>query len=132
MNGGTTFRCTFCEHRVTTLDFSSNKGNRRTQAAAAINQHVALSHLRASRTTLWYPKGIVPVSRRQDRDICNDQALPICKRQLTKQEPTDTVPCTCDNMSGRGKTAVDNSSESFVPIAIVQQRVHRLEKRPWE
>jgi hypothetical protein len=46
MNGVTTFKCTFCEHSVTTLDFNSTHGNRRTQAAAAINQHAALSHLR--------------------------------------------------------------------------------------
>jgi hypothetical protein len=46
MNGFTTFQCTFCEHRVTTLDFSSTNGNRRTQAAAVINQHAALLHLR--------------------------------------------------------------------------------------
>jgi len=36
MNGFTAFKCTFCEHRVTTLDFSSTNGNRRTQAAAVI------------------------------------------------------------------------------------------------
>jgi hypothetical protein len=46
-NGGTTFKCTFCEQSVSTLDFSSANGNRRTQAAAAINQHVAMSHLPA-------------------------------------------------------------------------------------
>jgi hypothetical protein len=45
MNGATTFTCTFCEHSVTTLDFSSANGNRRTQAAAVINQHAASSHL---------------------------------------------------------------------------------------
>jgi hypothetical protein len=32
------------------------------QAAAAINQHVALLHSRAS-GTFWYAKGIVPVKR---------------------------------------------------------------------
>jgi hypothetical protein len=48
MNGGTTFKCTFCEHHVTTLDFSIANGNRRTQAAAVINQHAALLHLRTS------------------------------------------------------------------------------------
>jgi hypothetical protein len=48
MNGGTTFKCTFCEHSVTTLDFTSTNGNRRTQAAAVINQHVASSHVRTS------------------------------------------------------------------------------------
>ena len=63
MNGGTTFKCTFCEHRVSTLDFKSMNGNRRTQAATEINQHVALSHLRAPKTTLWCPKGLVPVKQ---------------------------------------------------------------------
>ena len=48
MNGGTTFTCTFCEHSVTTLDFNRMNGNRRTQAAAVINQHAASLHLRAS------------------------------------------------------------------------------------
>ena len=47
MNGGTTFKCTFCEHTVTTLAFNVTNGNRRTQAAAEINQHAALLHLRA-------------------------------------------------------------------------------------
>jgi hypothetical protein len=46
MNGGTTFKCTFCEHTVTTLAFNVTNGNRRTQAAAEINQHAALLHLR--------------------------------------------------------------------------------------
>ena len=32
-NGGTTFKCIFCEHSVTTLDFNSTDGNRRTRAA---------------------------------------------------------------------------------------------------
>lgn len=48
MNGGTTFKCTFCEHSVTTLDFNSTDGNRRTQAASVINQHATLLHVRAS------------------------------------------------------------------------------------
>jgi hypothetical protein len=47
INGGTTFKCTMCEHSVTTLDFNSANGNRRTQAAAVINQHAASSHQRA-------------------------------------------------------------------------------------
>jgi hypothetical protein len=47
INGGTTFKCTLCEHSVTTLDFNSTNGNRRTQAAAVINQHAASAHLRA-------------------------------------------------------------------------------------
>jgi hypothetical protein len=45
MNGGTTFKCSLCEHTVTTLDFSSVIGNRRTQAATAMNQHAATLHL---------------------------------------------------------------------------------------
>jgi hypothetical protein len=48
MNGGTTFTCTFCAHSVTTLDFDSTNGNRRTQAAAVINQHASSLHLRTS------------------------------------------------------------------------------------
>jgi hypothetical protein len=51
LNGGTTFKCTFCEHTVTTLDFNIANGNRRTQAAAMINQHAASLHLRTSATT---------------------------------------------------------------------------------
>jgi hypothetical protein len=50
VNGGTTFTCTFCEHSVTTLDFNNKEGNRRTQAAAAINQHAASLHVRP-----WVP-----------------------------------------------------------------------------
>jgi hypothetical protein len=48
LNGGTTFTCTFCEHSVTTLDFDILNGNRRTQAAALINQHAASLHVRTS------------------------------------------------------------------------------------
>jgi hypothetical protein len=48
LNGGTTFKCTFCEHSVTTLDFSVTNGNRRTQAAAMINQHAASLHVRTT------------------------------------------------------------------------------------
>jgi hypothetical protein len=50
VSGGTTFTCTFCEHSVTTLDFNNTGGNRRTQAAAAINQHAASLHVRP-----WVP-----------------------------------------------------------------------------
>jgi hypothetical protein len=46
MNGGTTFKCILCEHSVSTLDFDLTNGNRRTQAAAVINQHAASLHLR--------------------------------------------------------------------------------------
>jgi hypothetical protein len=44
MHGCTLFKCTYCEHTVTTLDFNSTVGNRRTQAATAINRHAASSH----------------------------------------------------------------------------------------
>jgi hypothetical protein len=45
MNGGTAFKCTACEHSVNTLEFDHTKGNRRTQAAAAINEHARQMHL---------------------------------------------------------------------------------------
>jgi len=43
-NGGNTFKCTSCEHSITTLNFSSTNGNRRTQAAKAMNQHALELH----------------------------------------------------------------------------------------
>ena len=46
MNGGTIFKCTYCEHSVTTLDFNRMNGNCRTQAATGINQHALVLHLR--------------------------------------------------------------------------------------
>ena len=51
MNGGTTFKCALCEHTVTTLDFNSLEGNRRTQAATAMNRHAAVLHF-AARTVV--------------------------------------------------------------------------------
>jgi hypothetical protein len=50
VSDGTLFTCTFCAHSVSTLDFSNTGGNRRTQAAAAINQHAASLHVRP-----WVP-----------------------------------------------------------------------------
>jgi hypothetical protein len=50
MNGGITFKCVSCEHSVSTLDFNVANGNRRTQAAKAMNQHSAESHFPTSRT----------------------------------------------------------------------------------
>lgn len=50
MNGGVTFKCVSCGHSVSTLDFNSANGNRRTQAAKAMNQHSAESHFPISRT----------------------------------------------------------------------------------
>jgi hypothetical protein len=46
MNGGTTYTCTFCKYTVTTLDFNTTNGNRRTQAATVINQHAVFLHSR--------------------------------------------------------------------------------------
>ena len=50
LNGGIAFKCVFCEHTVTTQDFDSLRGNRRTQAAAAINEHAATLHSRETLT----------------------------------------------------------------------------------
>ena len=44
LSGGISFKCIFCDHAVATQDFDSLKGNRRTQAAAVMNQHVAELH----------------------------------------------------------------------------------------
>jgi hypothetical protein len=43
-NGGITFKCIFCEHTVTTLYFDNAGGNRRTQAAGAMNEHARTLH----------------------------------------------------------------------------------------
>jgi len=59
LNGGTTFKCTYCEHSVTTLDFDSTKGNRRTQAATAINEHAALLHVRPTGPLRLIPRSAV-------------------------------------------------------------------------
>jgi len=52
MNGGITFKCVSCGHSVSTLDFNSADGNRRTQAAKVMNQHSAESHSPTLRTML--------------------------------------------------------------------------------
>ena len=44
LNGGIAFQCTLCEFTVHTLDLDPVKGNRRTQAAAVVNQHVKDLH----------------------------------------------------------------------------------------
>jgi hypothetical protein len=44
VNGGITFQCAFCEHAVTTRNFDDAKGNCRTQAATAMNQHAVELH----------------------------------------------------------------------------------------
>jgi hypothetical protein len=51
LSGGTAFKCTFCEHTINTLDFDSTIGNRRTQAAVAMNQHAAALHFSSVRTS---------------------------------------------------------------------------------
>jgi hypothetical protein len=51
MNGGVTFKCVACNHAVNTLEFDHTKGNRRTQAAAAINQHARELHFSQFRMT---------------------------------------------------------------------------------
>ena len=44
MPGRTIFKCLMCPHNVTTVDFNSVMGNRRTQAASAMNKHAFSSH----------------------------------------------------------------------------------------
>jgi hypothetical protein len=44
INGLTTFRCPLCQHSVATEEFSSQNGNRRTQAARAMNEHATAAH----------------------------------------------------------------------------------------
>src|SRR6202795_4086045 len=44
MNGFATFKCLLCKHSVTTLEFSSQNGSCRTQAARAMNEHATVAH----------------------------------------------------------------------------------------
>jgi hypothetical protein len=44
MDGGITFKCVFCQHTVSTLDFDRIQGNHRTQAATVMNQHAKERH----------------------------------------------------------------------------------------
>lgn len=46
INGLTTFNCPRCKHSVTLLEFNSQNGNRRTQAARAMNDHATAVHSR--------------------------------------------------------------------------------------
>jgi len=46
MKRRTLFKCTRCEHSVTTRSFQTTNGNLRTQAAMALNQHAAVAHCR--------------------------------------------------------------------------------------
>jgi hypothetical protein len=52
LRGSINFKCAFCEHSVTTQDFDSLKGNRRTQAAAVMNQHALDLHVKPRQTSL--------------------------------------------------------------------------------
>jgi hypothetical protein len=53
MNGFSLFKCPLCKHSVTTLEFSSQNGNCRTQAAKAMNEHAAAVH--SGHVTLFSP-----------------------------------------------------------------------------
>jgi hypothetical protein len=44
MNGFSMFRCPLCKHSVTTLEFGSQNGNCRTQAARVMNEHAIAAH----------------------------------------------------------------------------------------
>jgi hypothetical protein len=44
MNGFAKFNCLVCKHSVTTREFSSQNGSRRTQAARAMNEHATAAH----------------------------------------------------------------------------------------
>jgi hypothetical protein len=57
LSGGVTFKCIFCEHNVTTHDFDSLRGNRRTQAASVMNQHARESHFSQMRTSVAMKSG---------------------------------------------------------------------------
>ena len=50
VRGSINFQCVFCDYRVNTDDFDSLKGNRRTQAAGAMNQHATDQHLPSTQT----------------------------------------------------------------------------------
>jgi hypothetical protein len=56
MNGGPTFTCAFYENKVTTLDCHIANGNRRTQAATKITQHVALGAFAGVENNMWHPR----------------------------------------------------------------------------
>jgi len=44
MNGGIEFKCPFCKFSVNTVDLKNTTGNRRTQAAAVMNEHATEFH----------------------------------------------------------------------------------------
>ena len=70
LSGGVTFKCIFCEHNVTTHDFDSLRGNRRTQAASVMNQHARESPLRIVQGTEQRPHmGQVKLLRRRLRQF---------------------------------------------------------------
>jgi hypothetical protein len=54
MHSVTTFACPHCKHSVTTLQFSSDHGSRRTQAARAMNEHAAAVHCERRPTLQFY------------------------------------------------------------------------------
>jgi hypothetical protein len=44
MSGVATFKCLVCKFSLTTAGFQIENGSRRTQAAKAMNEHVAAAH----------------------------------------------------------------------------------------
>jgi hypothetical protein len=44
INDCITFTCILCKYSVSILDFSSQNGSRRTQAARVMNEHAAVAH----------------------------------------------------------------------------------------
>jgi hypothetical protein len=44
MNGFSMFKCLICKHSVTTLEFGSQNGNCRRQAARVMNEHAIAAH----------------------------------------------------------------------------------------
>jgi hypothetical protein len=42
---GVVFTCTYCGYRISTNHFQNELGNRRTQAATAMNRHIEQSHI---------------------------------------------------------------------------------------
>jgi hypothetical protein len=58
ISDGITFKCMACEFSVNTLEFDHMKGNRRTQAAAAMNEHAKTFHFPQLRISAPIPRGV--------------------------------------------------------------------------
>jgi hypothetical protein len=55
-----TFTCVLCKYSVTILDFSSQNGSRRTQAARVMNEHAAAVH-HAPSPIPWPSPQLLPI-----------------------------------------------------------------------